>query len=127
MEDDQKKDKKLASAHISGGTYCRSCGKDMRVISKDYMHRVGRKDDDILIMFECESCNKRIALWQDGTEWEGAKHECEKCDGHTVSKHTKKFGVITSTETCKKCKHVKTETLDLSDNIKKPRTWLIPT
>ncbi len=120
MEEDQKKDDKLASAHISGGTYCRTCGKDMRVISKDYMRRDGRKDDDILIMFECENCNKRMALWQDGTEWEGAKHECEKCGGNTASKHTKKFDAIMWTETCEKCKHVKTETLDLSDTKKEP-------
>lgn len=120
MEEDRKKDDELASAHISGGTYCRTCGKDMRVISKDYMRRDGRKDDDILIMFECEGCNKRLALWQDGTDWEGAKHECEKCGGNTVSKYSKKFSVITTTETCEKCKHVKTDTLDLSDTKKEP-------
>lgn len=120
MEEDQKQDEKLASAHISGGTYCRTCGKDMHVISKDYMRRYGRKDDDILIMFECETCNKRLALWQDGTEWEGAKHECEKCGGKTVSKHTKKLDIITWTETCEKCKHVKTDSLDLSDSKKEP-------
>lgn len=84
------------------------------------MRREGRKDDDILIMFECDNCNKRQALWQDGTEWEGAKHECEKCGGKTTSKHTKKNNVITSTETCEKCGHVKTETLDLSDSKKEP-------
>lgn len=120
MEEDRKKDDRLASAHTAGASYCRSCGKDMRIISKDYMHRDGHKDDDILIMFECDSCNKRVAFWEDGTEWEGAKHECEKCGGNTVSKHTKKFGVITWTETCDKCKHVKTETLDLSDTKSEP-------
>jgi len=114
--EDEKKDERLASAHISGGTYCRACGKDMRIISKDYMSRDNRKDDDILIMFECVACNKRLALWQDGTEWEGAKRECYKCgDSNVVSKHTKEFGVITSTETCQKCGHIKTETLDFSD------------
>ncbi len=120
MAEDEKKDERLASAHISGGTYCRACGKDMRVISKDYMRRDNRKDDDILIMFECDYCNKRLALWEDGTEWEGAKHECEKCGGNTVSKHTKKFDVITWTETCEKCKHVKTEILDLTDSKSEP-------
>lgn len=120
MEEDQKKDDRLAKAHISGGTYCRSCGKDMRVISKDYMRRDNRKDDDILIMFECVECNKRMALWEDGTQWEGAKHECEKCGGNTSSKTTKEFGVITWTETCEKCKHVKTDTLDLSSDKNEP-------
>lgn len=120
MEEDEKKDDRLAKAHISGGTYCRTCGKDMRVISKDYMRRDNRKDDDILIMFECVECNKRMALWEDGTEWEGAKHECEKCGNNTVSKTTKKFDVITWTETCEKCKHVKTDTLDLTDKKSEP-------
>lgn len=120
MEEDEKKDDRLVKAHISGGTYCRTCGKDMRVISKDYMRRDNRKDDDILIMFECVECNKRMALWDDGTEWEGAKHECEKCGGNTVSKTTKKFDVITWTETCEKCKHVKTDTIDLTDTKSEP-------
>ncbi len=47
---------------------------------------------------------------------EGARHECEKCGGNTVSKTTKKLDVITWTETCEKCKHVKTDTLDLTSS-----------
>jgi hypothetical protein len=117
MAEDQKKDERLASAHVAGGTFCRACGKDMRVVGKDYMRRDNRKEDDILIMFECEACKKRMALWEDGTEWEGAKHECEKCGCNTVSKYTKKQEVISWTETCEKCGYVATETLDLS-NIK---------
>ncbi|MBP7857497.1 hypothetical protein KA016_00360 [Candidatus Saccharibacteria bacterium] len=115
MKEDEAKDDRLASAHVSGGTYCRACVKDMHVISKDYMHREGRKDDDVLFMFECDDCNKRLALWEDGSEWEGAKHECENCGAKTTRKHTKKADVITWTETCTKCKHVKTDTIDLSD------------
>lgn len=120
MAEDQKEDERLASARVSGSIYCRTCGHDRRVISKDYMHREGHKDDNILIMLECDSCNKRGAFWEDGTEWEGAKHECENCGGHTVSKHTKKDGIITWTETCQECKHVKTETLDLSATKSEP-------
>lgn len=120
MTEDQKKDERLASAHIAGGTFCHACGKDMRVVSKDYMHRDNHKEDDILIMFECEACNKRMALWGDGTEWEGAKRECEKCGGKTTSKHSKNQDVITWTETCEKCGHITTETLDLSDTASEP-------
>lgn len=120
MADDEKQDRRLAKATVAGDSYCRSCGKDMRVISKDYMRRDGHKEDHILIMFECDACNKRSAFWEDGTPWEGAKHECEKCGGETVSKTTKKYGVITWTETCKKCKYVKTETMDLSDDNEEP-------
>lgn len=115
MEEDQAKDDKLAAAHIAGATYCRACGKDTRVVSKDYMRRDGHKDDDIFIMFECDNCNKRMALWQDGTEWEGAKHVCKECGGSTVSKHAKENNVIIWTETCEKCGHVETDSIGLSD------------
>jgi hypothetical protein len=120
MAEDKEKDQRLATASIAGDAYCRTCGKDTQVISKDYMHHEGRKDDDILLMFECVDCNKRMAFWQDGTEWEGTKRECEKCSGEVTSKHTKANGVITWTETCLKCGHVKTDTLDLSDNPSEP-------
>jgi DNA replicative helicase MCM subunit Mcm2 (Cdc46/Mcm family) len=71
-------------------------------------------------MLECVDCNKRIAFWEDGSEWEGAKHECEKCGGKTTSKHTKENNVLTTTETCEKCKHVKTDSLDLTVTKKEP-------
>lgn len=122
MAEDQEKDDKLSRAQLSGGgQYCKTCGKDLEVISKDYMHRDGHKDDDILIMFECEDCHKRTAFWQDGTEWEGAKHVCAKCGGNTISKHTKTKNKITWTETCQKCGHIETDSIGLSEKpTKKP-------
>lgn len=116
MAEDQEKDDKLSGAQLSGGSqYCKTCGKDLKVISKDYMHRDSHKDDDILVMFECEGCHKRAAFWQDGAEWEGAKHVCVKCGGDTVSKHTKTKNKITWTETCQKCGHSETDSIDLSE------------
>lgn len=114
MQHDQEKDQRLADAHIAGGMYCRSCGKDMQIISKDYMHREGHKEDDILLMFECDACNKRKAVWQDGTEWEGARIHCEKCGGDMTSAHKAQGKVITTTMTCTKCNHVETDVMDLS-------------
>lgn len=114
MQQDEEKDQRLANAHIAGGTYCRSCGKDMRVISKDYMHREGHKENDILLMLECDACNKRKAFWQDGSEWEGAQLKCEKCGGAVNSTHKTKGKVITTTMTCTKCGRVETDVLDLS-------------
>lgn len=120
MKQDDDKDQRLADAHIAGGTCCRSCGKDMRVISKDYMRREGHKEDDVLLMFECEACNKRKAFWQDGTEWEGAQLKCEKCGSEVKSTHKTKDKVITTTMTCTKCGHVETDVMDLSkDPVKK--------
>ncbi len=114
MKRDEEKDHRLTNAHIAGGMYCRSCGKDMRVISKDYMHRDGHDEDDILIMFECDTCNKRQAYWQDGTEWEGVRITCDKCGGDMKSSHKTKGKVITTTMTCSKCGHTKTDVMDFS-------------
>lgn len=102
MERDAEKDRRLADAYIDGGMYCRSCGKDMRVLSKDYMRQEGRTEDDILLMFECDNCNKRQAYWQDGTEWEGARVKCYKCGGDMTSTHKREGKVITTTMTCNK-------------------------
>lgn len=114
MKQGDEKDQQLADANIAGGTYCRSCGKNMRVISKDYMHREGHKEDDVLLMFECKTCNKRKAFWQDGTEWEGAKLKCEKCGGSVKSTHKTIGKVLTTTMTCTKCGHVETDAMDFS-------------
>lgn len=114
MAEDEAKDRRLAEAHIPGGTYCRNCGKDMRVISKDYMRRDGQKEDDILLLFECDACNKRYAFWQDGTEWEGVHIYCKKCGTEMESKHKTKGKVITTTRTCPKCGHTDTEIMDFT-------------
>lgn len=118
MERDEQKDQRLADAQLAKRPFCRSCGKDMDVVMKEYLQRkrAGRDDEeDIILMFECKSCHKRYTFWQDGTEWEGAdKVQCKKCGGEMTTAYSKKFGVVTTTYKCTKCKHVETETLDLN-------------
>lgn len=118
MEADEQKDRRLADAQIAKIPFCRSCGKDMKQISKDYMPRdrgtSNDREDDILFMFECDNCNKRLAIWQDGTEWEHKEPRCEKCGAAMKTKSDKKFGVITTTNTCTKCGHVDKFELDLN-------------
>jgi phosphohistidine phosphatase SixA len=114
MKQDEDKDRRLTDAGITGDAYCRSCAKNMHVISKDYMHREGYKEDDVLLIFECEACNKRKAFWQDGTEWEGSQRKCEQCGGNVKSTHKTKGKVITTTITCAKCGHIEMDVMDLS-------------
>lgn len=114
MQQDEAKDRRLAEAHIAGGMYCRNCGKDMHVVSKDYMRRDGRKEEDILLMFECDACDKRSAFWQDGTEWEGVRIKCKKCGGDTTAVHKTEGKVITTVRTCSDCGNAETEVMDLS-------------
>lgn len=108
IERDDQKDRHLSAAQLAKTPYCRVCGKDMELLSKDYMHRgssASSERDDILLMFECTPCNKRVAFWEDGTEWEGHKTYCEKCNGDMASSHKKSEGVITMIYTCSKCGH----------------------
>jgi len=114
MDEDDKKDKRLVDSHLSGVTYCNACGEDVKVVSKDYMHREGHKDDGILIMVDCKSCNKRAAYWEDGTEWIRPKVICEKCDSEMKSSSKTKDKVISTTYKCTSCDHSYTDTLDLS-------------
>jgi len=117
MERNEQKERRLANAHLAKTPYCRVCGKDMELINRDYMHResnASAERDDILLMFECVPCNKRVAYWEDGTEWEGHKTYCEKCKGEMKSTHKKHMGVITMIYTCPKCGHSYDYVLDLN-------------
>ncbi len=119
MKADELKDGRLTEAQIVKLPYCRSCGNDMEQISKEYMsrdHASGTdNEDDILFMFECARCNKRLAMWRDGTEWEHREPHCEKCGSVMKSATSKKFGIITTTNTCPQCGHIDTYDFDLND------------
>lgn len=120
VAEDESKDRRLASAQPAVTPYCRSCGEDMQITLRSYLHRdrPGAKADDILFMFDCKPCHKRLALWQDGTEWEGYQARCEKC-GATVEETDKRQGsVITSTYTCSNCGHRHKSTMTLGAKAK---------
>lgn len=106
---DEEKDRRLAAARPDVTPYCRSCGEDMEIKLKSYLSRErgsAKKDkDDVLFMFRCVPCNTRMALWQDGTEWEGYQPHCEKCNTPVDETDTVKDNVITSTYTCGNCGH----------------------
>lgn len=120
QEEDKQKDERLKNATVDTETFCRKCGKNMTVFDKNYMHRDGHNDDDILIMLECESCKERIAFWQDGTEWEGADIKCEKCGEKAILDHIEEPTKIIWKETCATCGHVKTDIMDLTEYKDKP-------
>jgi hypothetical protein len=76
---------------------------------KSYLHRERRDkkadEEDILFTFECKPCNKRMALWQDGTEWEGYQARCEKCSVPVDETDRRRGSVITTIYTCGNCGH----------------------
>jgi predicted RNA-binding Zn-ribbon protein involved in translation (DUF1610 family) len=117
MAKDETKDSRLASAMPAVIPYCPSCGEDMQITHRSYMHRERGKtrtdEEDILFIFDCKSCNKRLASWQDGTEWKPPQARCESC-GQPVEETDRLRGkTITTTYTCKGCGHSHKSTMRL--------------
>jgi len=109
MAEDEAKDQRLAEAKPSTIPYCRSCGEDMQITDRLYHSRRdgrGKKDKDaIMFMFDCPQCEKRLAFWEDGTEWKPPQARCEACS-KPVDETTKLRGnVMTTTYSCANCGH----------------------
>jgi hypothetical protein len=122
MADDEAKDLRLENAKPVVLPYCRSCGEDMQITHTSYLRREGGKtkagEEDILFMFDCKSCNKRMASWQDGTEWKPRQACCEQC-GVPVEETDKQRGqVLTTTYTCGNCGHCHKSTLRFGETSK---------
>jgi hypothetical protein len=121
MAGDEAKDLRLANATPATVPYCRSCGEDMQITHRSYLHRErGKKADeeDILFMFDCKSCNKRMASWQDGTEWKPPQARCESC-GRPVDEIDKRRGnVLTTSYTCEGCGHSHKSTMQFGASVK---------
>lgn len=68
MAEDEAKERRLADAEPAVMPYCRACGEDMQITHKSYLHRergpTNADKEDILFMFDCTSCDKRMASWQ---------------------------------------------------------------
>jgi predicted RNA-binding Zn-ribbon protein involved in translation (DUF1610 family) len=121
MAEDEAKDRRLADAKPAVIPYCRSCGEDMQITHTSYLRGEGGKtkaDEDILFMFNCKSCNKRVASWQDGTEWKPRQACCEQC-GVPVEETDKLRGkVLTTTYTCGNCGHHHKSTMRFGETSK---------
>lgn len=116
MERDEQKDQRLANARLFKVPFCRSCGQNMEVMDKYYLRREGKdqNDEDIIFILSCRPCGKRLTYWEDGTEWEGVKFYCDKCQAEMTVVHKETSNALVSTYTCTNCKHCYKETLDLN-------------
>ncbi len=117
MERDKEKDAKLQSVEPPAISNCSHCNSTkIRIVSRDLMNKRGSEHEEVLFMFECSSCKKRMAFWEDGEEWKVRKTLCPKCDEAMDHKSSKEKDSVITTYICPACKHNYTETLDLSDN-----------
>lgn len=122
---DQAKDDQIASARLAEEPECNHCGKQgLRIIDKSLMHRGDdyKYDDpeEVLFMLRCSHCEKNSAFWEDGTAWRVKPTVCPKCESGVTHKTTKTKKAITITYTCKSCKHVFKDKMDLSSKEEKP-------
>jgi len=115
IDKDTAKDQRVSEARLTTEPVCRHCGKQgLRIMEKELSHR---NDDyehnEVLFMLDCPSCNRRSAIWEDGSPWERMTTNCPKCSA-TMNETTKRAKTtITTTYTCPKCNHTYSDKLDL--------------
>lgn len=121
MERDNVQDAKLQSAEPPFVEKCIHCNDTkIRVISRDLMNKKDSEHEEVLFMFECSSCKKRMAFWEDGSEWKVRETLCTKCNEVMDHKSLKKKDAVVITYACPSCKHSYKESLDLSTKEEKP-------
>lgn len=113
MERDEQKDQRLVDARLPKTPFCLTCGQDMEVFNKLYMHREDSKydDDEIIFILNCASCGKRRTYWEDGSEWDGVKILCEKCQAEMIATNNETEHSLVSTYACTSCNHSYEETI----------------
>ena len=109
---DKEKDEKLAKAEPMK-VNCFHCSGDTKVISKDLWDRKGT--DIVLFMYQCLSCGKRRAFYEDGEEWFPRKHICPKCQIILKEENKKDKDKISTIYTCSDCDYKDVIEINLND------------
>ena len=111
MDKDRRIQEKYDNATPPKDIYCTECFSATKVTSKDLLGGYEEKDK-ALFMFSCIKCNKRQALYEDGTEWIYTPPKCPKCNSplNQDSKHTK--NTLTTIYSCPNCSYKKKDVHD---------------
>lgn len=109
MDNDRKLQEKIDNAVPPQDVYCRECFSQTKITSRDLL---GSDNEKVLFMFSCVKCNKRQALYEDGSEWNYDPPKCPNCNNplNHDSKYTK--NKLTTTYSCQKCSYKKTDVDD---------------
>lgn len=119
MDRDRRIQEKYDNATPPSDIYCTECFSKTKVTSKDLLGSYEEKDK-VMFMFACVKCNKRQALYEDGTEWIYTPPKCPKCSSPLDhdSKHTK--NLLTTIYSCPKCSY---KNQDVHDFKKSDEKW----
>lgn len=114
IAEDEAHDARLSAARLTSEPSCEHCGKTgFRITEKEFMHRDGQDEDDVLFILHCGPCDKNTAVWEDGTLWERRHSKCSKCQSVMETKSSRRREVITTTYTCPNCAYTYKDKLDL--------------
>ena len=114
MERDRELDERIANARPTIEPTCSYCGKQgLRLALKELLRKDGEDHQSVLFMFDCSSCKKRSAYWEDGNEWVTSVTPCPKCDGSLDMDVKVKSNIMTTTYTCNKCDYKQIEKVNM--------------
>lgn len=92
---------------------CNHCGTAMYTTFKDLLN-YREEPLHVLFFFDCPSCKKRRALYDNGEEWQRKPELCEKCNKEVETTHAKQGEVITWTTKCSACGHTEVHVDDFA-------------
>ena len=113
MERDREKDKRVESVEPFNGISCPTCKKEMELVSKDLVETTSI--NSVLFLYQCNSCDKRRAFYENGEEYETKPNKCPKCGTDMVKSHNKTKDNITMLSTCPNCQHKDKYVYDLRE------------
>lgn len=102
MEKDRKMQEMYDNTSSPQNIRCKECNSPTTVSHKD-LHNSYEPNARMMFMLTCIKCNKRQALFEDGTEWKYDSPKCPKCK-HPLKTDIKiKGDIATFTSECTKC------------------------
>ena len=113
MDRDRKMQELIDNTNRPAGILCKVCSSPMVVTSKDLFNAY-EETARVVFMLKCMKCNKRQAVYEDGTEWIYSPPLCPKCKSPLQSNQTHKKNVLTTTYLCPSCSYRKTDIDDFS-------------
>ena len=94
---------------------CNLCNGDLKVIDKILIDYEDKKQH-LEFMVECQKCNKKSEINEDGSFRVRKPKRCIKCSSDVTTTYSRTKQVITTTYSCGGCGHVETDVLNLSSD-----------
>jgi hypothetical protein len=113
MRDDRIEQEKYDSTPAPNNIHCLSCGAKMQTKFKMMDGGYSENPFRVLFFFDCPSCKKRRAIYEDGEEDLLEPSICKKCKKEVETKESRKGNIITFTTHCPSCGFDETEIEDL--------------